>query len=1271
MHPRALISCVDCHGGDPTVAFAKSDLSEGSMNFLEAKRRAHVAPKNPALWPTAGNPLAPAAATQSESIDFIRFVNPGDLRAAPAACGPCHNTEKENFIVDRVTSSMMAHGAMLWGAALYNNGAIDRKISTFAEAYTPDGTPARMRATSQPTTQQAQKGVLAQLWPLGRWEITQPGNVLRVFERGGLRRPQIGLIDPTEEAGKPDVKLSIRGFGTDVRTDPVFLGLQKTRLLDPTLNLFGTNDQAGDYRSSGCTACHVVYANDANPVHSGRWAKYGNRGESFSADLTVNPSATTQPSANGWDRESRAREAGHPIKHEFVKNMPTSTCIVCHVHPGTTVTNSFLGYMWWDNESDGQLMYPKTQRYPSTDDEFNISIHNPEQAAARGLWGDRKFLEKTGTPDFNEKLQHNQFGDFHGHGWVFRKVFKLDRHGNLLDKEGKVVSFTDADRFRKTVHLQDVHLEKGMHCIDCHFEQDSHGNGLLYGETRNAVMIDCIDCHGTAVQPAKLLSYFRIDRAPLLGRPDQKRKAAEQKKLKLDELQPHLFSGNTSPADRNYALNNAIGHFDLKEGRLWQKSALDEKAGWFVSQTAELKANSDDKDGDSILAQEQVDAAKYAHTVRRGTDSANNQLWGGDPSKDQTSPEMMLAHADTRVSCYACHTSWNTSCFGCHLPMRANQRKPMLHNEGAMTRNYTNYNFQTLRDDVYMLGVDSTARNNKIVPIRSACAVLVSSQDANRQWIYEQQQTISAEGYSGTAFSPYFPHTVRGKETKQCADCHIHRDENGLVDNNAIMAQLFLQGTNAVNFIGRFAWVATGDGGVEAVAVTERDEPQAVIGSRLHETAYPDYFKAHLARGMQLAESHEHHGSVLDVQLRGEYLYSACGANGFIAYDVANIDNKGFSERFLTAPVSPLGQRFYVKSKFATSICSPSTMAIDPTRKRRDENLEGRITEIGDPDNIIEESKPIHPLYAYLYLTDAKEGLIVIGNPENSKNGAGVSTLLDGDPNNNFLQRALTFNPNGILRGARHMSLSGTHGWISCDAGIVIIDFDNPLEPRIVATIDSSQVNQPRRVQFQFRYAFVLDADGLKVFDNTNPEAPQLVSGASVAIDDARDLYITRTYGYVAAGRNGLVILDLERPERPKINQVFDADGKLNDSMAVKVGMTNTSLFAYVADGKNGLRVIQLTSPDDTPTYAGFSPRPAPRLIAQHKTHGRALAVSEGLDRDRAVDEAGNQLSVFGRRGARPLTLAEQQKLYLRKGADGVTKQFTVSGKPTTQPISP
>jgi hypothetical protein len=78
---------------------------------------------------------------------------------------------------------------------------------------------------------------------------------------------------------------------------------------------------------------------------------------------------------------------------------------------------------------------------------------------------------------------------------------------------------------------------------------------------------------------------------------------------------------------------------------------------------------------------------------------------------------------------------------------------------------------------------------------------------------------------------------------------------------------------------------------------------------------------------------------------------------------------------------------------------------------------------------------------------------------------------------------------------------------------------------------------------------------------------------------------------------------------------------------------------------------VQLTSPE-TPGNQGFSPRPTPCLIADYPIpHGGcALCISKGVDRDRAVDESGNQIAVFGRVGARPLNLAEQRKLYLRNG---------------------
>ena len=95
------------------------------------------------------------------------------------------------------------------------------------------------------------------------------------------------------------------------------------------------------------------------------------------------------------------------------------------------------------------------------------------------------------------------------------------------------------------------------------------------------------------------------------------------------------------------------------------------------------------------------------------------------------------------------------------------------------------------------------------------------------------------------------PHTVRATETKGCTDCHVSKKN----DNNAWMAQTLLLGTNFVNFMGRYVYVAADDA-LEAVVATERSEPQAVIGSTLHKIAYPDNYpeicerRSRVARGL-------------------------------------------------------------------------------------------------------------------------------------------------------------------------------------------------------------------------------------------------------------------------------------------------------------------------------------------------------------------------------------------------------------------------------------
>ncbi|MGH8472721.1 MAG: hypothetical protein ACREVJ_09780, partial [Gammaproteobacteria bacterium] len=441
------------------------------------------------------------------------------------------------------------------------------------------------------------------------------------------------------------------------------------------------------------------------------------------------------------------------LKHEFTRAIPSSQCMVCHMHQPNMFVNSYLGYTMWDYESDAPRMWPKDQLYVSSWDAgllsgvdpkqiighqkaFEITTRNPEEAAMRGLWGDVDFLKTVW--DRNPEMKDTQFADYHGHGWNFRAVYKRDRHGHLLDKDGKRVSDRDPAKFKKAVHLSSVHVDVGMHCMDCHFAQDSHGNGHLYGEVAQAIEIDCQDCHGTS------------DHYPNLRTSGP---AAPQ-------------GGNDLSLIRN---QDGRPRFEWREGSLYQRSALDPAKEWRLSLVKDTL--------DPVHPDYNAKAAR-AKLVTKGTSMA----WG--PGVKPTD----RAHKNEDMTCFTCHSSWATSCGGCHLPIQANWKTRRLHYDHDEARNYATYNPQVARDDMYQLGKHGPVKGGRIAPVRSSSALVLSSRNANRELIYIQQPPVAASGHSSQAFAPHFPHTERKTETKTCTDCHLSKDN----DNNAIMAQLLL-----------------------------------------------------------------------------------------------------------------------------------------------------------------------------------------------------------------------------------------------------------------------------------------------------------------------------------------------------------------------------------------------------------------------------------------------------------------------------------------------
>src|SRR5439155_892473 len=307
-----------------------------------------------------------------------------------------------------------------------------------------------------------------------------------------------GALQKLDEPGRPDIRQSIRGPGTGLRIAVPVINITKTRLNDPHMWFLGTNEQPGDYRSSGCTGCHTVYAND----------------------------------------------------------------------------------------------------------------RDPEEAAVRGKWSDPEFLRNVSS--LNPKLKDTQFADYHGHGWNFRAVFKRDRHGTLLDAGGKSVADDDPDKFKKAVHLSSIHMDLGFQCVDCHFAQDSHGNGHIYGEVAAAIEIDCSDCHGTATK------------------------------------YPRLFTSGpaSQPSGTDMSLlrtQDGRKRFEWRDGKLYQRAATDPDKEWEVSLVK-----------DTINPASPRYNAKAARAKLMSTGDSMQWGPGVDPAK--------YAHGDEKMTCYTCHLSWTTSC---------------------------------------------------------------------------------------------------------------------------------------------------------------------------------------------------------------------------------------------------------------------------------------------------------------------------------------------------------------------------------------------------------------------------------------------------------------------------------------------------------------------------------------------------------------------------------------------------------------------------------
>ena len=165
--------------------------------------------------------------------------------------------------------------------------------------------------------------------------------------------------------------------------------------------------------------------------------------------------------------------------------------MVCHMHPGTNMVASYLGMTWWDNESDGEKMYPtEATRIRSQDEEQEKLDRNPEGASLRGLWSELRFPERHRHAGVQRAVAEHAVCRL-SRSWLAvsqslqtRSQRKSARRGGQYRRR-LTIRRSSTRPFISTTFIS----RSGMHCVDCHFRQDSHGDGNLYNEPRAAIEI--------------------------------------------------------------------------------------------------------------------------------------------------------------------------------------------------------------------------------------------------------------------------------------------------------------------------------------------------------------------------------------------------------------------------------------------------------------------------------------------------------------------------------------------------------------------------------------------------------------------------------------------------------------------------------------------------------------------------------------------------------------------------------------------------------------
>lgn len=1348
VHPYFALSCVDCHGGNDQVEIKDAVANIRDQALLKAS---HVLPLDPEQWWPNGiddngdgrvdeqgeffdgrvidedgnaglaeGRLAPRFQQDSEQnkdLNYLRFINPGDLRVAEVGCGGRNRNANPAMVchaevVYDVRRSIMATNAGVPTGALYGNAQLP-----VAENYGAGfaGSAAGVRynernprigragyawdydSVDEAFNREANSFDRDELLAVAKLNLDPEDDLFEIqagplFDDGTAEDPFGNLLDPGPGLTRTGNKLQffdkdnfadnravevLQNIGNNTNLDRAFpardssLELRVQRILEgvgiprqsPIQNVFDGKPLTNpvDAALRVFRAYHTLNTFGAN--------------DNFGfVDFFTSPNEDDQPPNDPSDVELRNNN------NPFGRFRP-SGCTACHVEYGPDGHNlEPIDRTVADNgrqpetalpfgvrQDLGQRGYPKRHQIKkAVEIQTCASCHGFVTRVDYALEG--KYELETDFTNL-EKVQSIGPFTFQTQKTACVNVFDNLAHyknGNIInDGEGQT---EDVNNNGELDQGEDLNNNGCLDVPDRVARSDSFDgrqSKIVYGGANGStrmkdihveVGLACSDCHVTSAHGDSNIYTRNWDAEPMECEDCH---GTPYAKATLKSSGPNGGDDFKSPV-WNTPFNKPW--FEEKDGKIIQHSRTRADLSWEVSQLV------DEKEGDA-----KTGYAKYAHEqpLESGPDVGREQ-------EARAFAHIQEAGKPGGLECYSCHSSWQPNCLTCHLKMDvAVPRQEIWWGDDDVEDIFFQL-FSYTRSPFYM-GRGGDVEGNKIAPYRSTMQVHLSIV-AGGLTVVDNAMLSTKEGFSSMVSNSYFPHTVRVTESKSCARCHtLELPVNGqeVIANDHLITEATGQGSGRYMNVGDWALVAT-SAGFQQIDLKKETVPPANVfpGFDFDDTNFRkvDFLVGNTHDVAMLRGVSFENGSsdITDVAL-------VAHDAGVSMVDVFGRDNVGLPPTEI-ARIDSLGP----------------VLAVDVVDAAASQSK--RFAALSDEEVCTLDFTAALEANTVAPVIDADAG-------SEGDDGGVADSGVDG-----FAQGTTVVGcvPHGKDAPTR-VRLHGRFALVAHSRGISVFaldEGDRDVEVDVgapIAEVATFETAQPALdVVSAGRFAYVATGEGgveifdigpvvypLFVQDTFEPQPVNLAPVATALTNleqeaDSRGVAVHGSRLLVADGRNGLRILDVAVPADPRLEdtiQVVPGQVAIDQATAVVVATEPTRTFALVADGAHGIRAVNISptrdfrldlkaSFDDPDGFRGlrlsperqdpmtpFDPKNTSRQVFTYQTTGNAVQLARGFSFDNIADKSGRRLRDAWSIGAATLdeaTVARMRSVIVKEVAGTV-----------------